>query len=942
MNIKNLTFKGTEWVISLFILVSLLFDLFGNTDFTLTNFSELYISQATLDGVDATKRISLFFKIVFLSIIIFPIIHLLFLKLKGLNIIRLADIKVLTVISTTGFFLILTNILGVQNDTSIKLFKGLFAFTVLGIGINHFLKQQFHFSYLFPYLITLTAPLFLFILFLFNPNHVIYNHTLSTFFILLLLTSIIFHTSHSYLKVSFKRLFQFSLFIPLIPIISFFLIELQFWFKATQNAFIPYKFLLVGLLILSVIAAFILTRKNIISCSTSQLFKCFYIPSALISILILIFYSPFQSQPVEIFELANRANALMKIFKFGEVPFIDFFSSHMISDYLFGSIYTVFFGYTENLDFLSYNFIYSVIIYFIVYYFNQKLFSPFLAILFTLSFPFFSTLYYHSMIFCLLLFFAFQKLIKEQTVKNYLIIFSLVIGLILWRLDSGIAALLTMIIFFPLIFYIHGKKVSFSILVKSLLIISAVLIPIIIVAAIFKSPQLLWANFNSAIHYLKANQAHAYSILVQNESHQFYLFHFFIPLFALICIFYITNLLKNSKEKFSAIYQYMLTSSLFLFIVFFANFQRGLIRHGFMELLEGFLLSTFYLALVLFLTAIIQPKNVVVRYIVFFSLSFSSIILIKYFPIKTGETPLEKLFTRSTLKDLDKSFNPSYYSTRVIENKEFTAYNYINLKHFLDNTINQNQTFLDFSNTPMLYYYCQRNVPGYFCQNLQNTVDDYLQIEHLKMITSSYVPITIYSNYPPSGFDNMDGVPGTMRHYLIAEYIYSHYKPYQIINHRSIWVTPELNLPDHGNEQDTIVSKPQTHHYKYAASAIQNHFNLSDNSSNLELLETIRLTTSNAQVSIDSNISHQAHLFLKITLKQPIDQQNINVEILNGENLIGVNTFIASSQYDSYMVRLSNHYLWHLQQATSIRINTNYNTIETIDFYKDLRLEDTK
>ena len=107
----------------------------------------------------------------------------------------------------------------------------------------------------------------------------------------------------------------------------------------------------------------------------------------------------------------------------------------------------------------------------------------------------------------------------------------------------------------------------------------------------------------------------------------------------------------------------------------------------------------------------------------------------------------------------------------------------------MDENLSEEQTFLDFSNNPMLYYYCQRSVPSYFCQSLQNTVTDFQQLSQLNKIDTSLVPIVIYQNIPRGWGDQTDDVPNNMRQYLIAEFIYQHYEPYTVINHKAIWTT---------------------------------------------------------------------------------------------------------------------------------------------------------
>ena len=109
----------------------------------------------------------------------------------------------------------------------------------------------------------------------------------------------------------------------LIPVFIFISTELLFLIKHKQNVFIPYKWIFACLLLISFLVIAFLVVKSKIKISRKRL-DLFYSLSFLFSFLLLKLYSPVQDHPTELFELANPANALMRIFKFHEIPFVDF------------------------------------------------------------------------------------------------------------------------------------------------------------------------------------------------------------------------------------------------------------------------------------------------------------------------------------------------------------------------------------------------------------------------------------------------------------------------------------------------------------------------------------------------------------------------------------------------------------------------------------------
>lgn len=124
---------------------------------------------------------------------------------------------------------------------------------------------------------------------------------------------------------------------------------------------------------------------------------------------------------------------------------------------------------------------------------------------------------------------------------------------------------------------------------------------------------------------------------------------------------------------------------------------------------------------------------------------------------------------------------------RTKGSKAYKEANYGNLRQFMDQNLKADETFIDFSNNPMLYFYLERPVPSYFNQYMQNTITPYLQKENLKNNLIHKSPLVIFSSIPQLWFDNTDGVPNPLRYSIIAQYIYDNYLPLTIIDKRFLW-----------------------------------------------------------------------------------------------------------------------------------------------------------
>ncbi|MBI9068782.1 MAG: hypothetical protein JEZ09_15915 [Salinivirgaceae bacterium] len=927
-------------LISLFLVFFLIYSLFKNINFFLNDFSSLYISQATKDGVDVTKRVQLFYKAFFSTFILIPLVYFGLYKLVRKFKITTEHLSLPLIFSCTGIFLIITDILNIQSDKSILVSLLIVCISLLPMFILKNPKQRKQFNILLPITLSISLVILTGLLFLFNSNNIFNNYSVELYLTISITLTVLIILIRKTFGIPSKKQLGYLLPLFLTPAIIFLSIELLFLIKLKCDFFIPYKKIFLALMGLSFIIIFILKSSNNFNYNTLKTSRFFFVPSALFSFLLLIHYTPIVHQPTDVFELANPANALMRIFTFKEIPFIDFMSSHMFSEQFYGILYNLIFGNSNDLSFLTFDFLYVFIFVTIVYIFLIKILeNPFLILAFIIFMPFLINFFSIHLMYGVLAFFAVQKLIKKQTIRNYTFLFVTLIALILWRLDTGSATLMATTFFLPFAFFSKRKKISFRPMIISLMVLVVVIAIIIILTYLLSPSGYLVDNFKTALHYISANQAHGYTNIFTGTNHQFYIYHVLFPVTSILFIFYILYALRNNLLLAPKTSNYAIMASLFFYLIYIANFQRGIVRHGFIEGTDSFSASTFYLATSLFLFSLTKAIHIKWKYILFFSLSFSLFLFLKYFPIENDKSDSEKFLSSQTLKNFDDNLNTQNFKGRVSGKKEYAEKNYAQIKHFLNKNFSKEQTFLDFSNTPMLYYYCQRKVPSYFCQNLQNTVDDYLQEQHLKNITQKKVPVVIFSNYPKNWFDNTDGVPNEMRQYLMAEYIFDNYEPFGIMNNHSIWIAKNINIENNNREIDTLCLKPQIHNYKKAALAISNHFK-DKNYSGLVPIFSSSINTN--FISIDTSIAKRKNLFLEINLESAHNNDTYIIEFFQNSTKISTTTFTSQTKESNYMIRVSNHYLWHKKTATHLKItqkkkkNTN---ISHITFYSDKRYE---
>ena len=917
---------------------------FGNIDFSIHNYSKLYISQATLDGIDATIRVKLFYKIALFSFLFIPSSYFILSKLFNFYKVRVKDLGIVSMFSSVGIVLFCSELIGFESKIGVNVIFFLAVFLIFIFIVKEKISLFRRAHYYFPLILCLTTLFFSGLTFVFNAKDVFYDFNILLFFIISIIALFTYTYFRNKLNISSRKVFQYLVPLSAIPLLVFVSIESQLFCKIKYGFFLPYKWLFVGSLSLLTLSWILVLRRKRFKKSSRKLFAKYFIPASLLSILIFSFYKPIIDQSTEVFELANPANFQMRLFVFHEFPLFDFLSSHMFSEQFYGIIHNLIFGFKADLAFMRYDFFYLIIVYFILFRYLKKLFdNPFLALLFLVFFPFVEILFNIHLSFGLIAFFIIQRLIQKQSFMGYFALFSTLFLLFIWRLDTGTATFFATLVYFPMIFYVQQIKIDFRLFFKA---IFSILIPILLVIVLFcwfRSFEYFITNFQNALHYASADQAHAYTLIAQNFNHQFYIYHFILPFIGILIVLFIIYLLRSQSKQVSPFSFFCLNSSLFFYLLFFFNFHRGLVRHGFMETNDATITSSFIIASSLFLVSFLEKQTLHFRFISFFGVSFFLVLLLKIFPFGNQKSLLDTFFSKPTIQNLDLTFSTGNFKGLVVANKQFENDNYKDLKVFLDQNLSKNQTFIDFSNTPMLYYYCQRRVSSYFCQDLQNTIDDFTQIKFIERLDPKKVPVVIYSNYPTNWFDNTDGVNNTMRQYMISEYIYENYKPFGIINNRSIWVSKFKNFSWNVKEKDTLIDAFQTYNYKKAASTINEHYKIS-NYQDLKLLQTERKGQDTSDIysyfRVSDKVASSKHVFLKMQSNNHPLNADFKVDICDDSSVIATILFQTDSAHSEYMLRISNHYFWHIKSAKYVRISKIKGVdIEKVYFYKDMRNE---
>ena len=282
-----------------------------------------------------------------------------------------------------------------------------------------------------------------------------------------------------------------------------------------------------------------------------------------------------------------------------------------------------------------------------------------------------------------------------------------------------------------------------------------------------------------------------------------------------------------------------------------------------------------------------------------------------------------KIFPRDNLK----------CTLRVLDAEEFAEKHYNDLKHFFDTNFDTDATFIDFSNTPMLYFYLQREVPSYFCQYMQNTVTEFLQEENLKLLQTKNIPAVLFSNYPLTGLDCTDGVPNTLRYNIICKHIYDNYVPYTVLNNHTVWIKKGITLKN--PVEDTSLSfayESQNYNLKKYPYLLGKYGNFPIENYNFSKIHHCE------RVSIPDEIAYEsAWIYLKIN-DLPHDAK-AKLSYYKDDVLMGSMDFdILSGEEDQrYVLPVNAQYNWYSGLADEIfihLINVSADVIIDVSFFQ--------
>lgn len=564
------------------------------------------------------------------------------------------------------------------------------------------------------------------------------------------------------LAIHFLKLYRSAFPLFIIPLLSSLFLE-GCNVLNQHNVFVFHKalwLLLISALCLAV--CIFLGRKG------KDLPKRFAYPVLEIGMALLAFQPVMSAAPAaELMESSNSGLAAYGLFNFGQLPIIENLDAHMLSNEIGRWVFYIFNG--SAFDALWYEYSMIFVRYLLYYYLLRELLgSESRALMMTLLFPIaLESIFDRNAAFGVLCILCALYALKSRSWKSYSIFFISCVLVCFYRMDVGVSFAVSSAVL--LLLYSRGswKKYFVSGIIVALITVINWCI-LCRIKGIAPLPRAL-EFFDIMASNIRWNRL----LAGETGSLEYAFCYVLLPLGVVASAAGAFIKSHRNPDDRKALF-----IALCLALAYVLGFQRGITRHNLQEHMVSNVVSCSVLAIS---AAVYVCKN---RRLHAFVIPFASLLLLTQLVFGvynlSGRTAVTDAC--STLLSDEPYAEYSERVDRIVITDDFKDL-YSELKDFFDEHLEPNQTFIDFSDSELLYALCNREKPFYLNQAPSNLNREYSQRMFVEELSSYDCPYAITAN--PIG--EIDGIPLFVTHYLAFEYLYENYAPVCEVGRWMVW-----------------------------------------------------------------------------------------------------------------------------------------------------------
>lgn len=530
--------------------------------------------------------------------------------------------------------------------------------------------------------------------------------------------------------------------------------------------------LIISFLVMSITFAILLNRKiEKLDIRAGKVIKKIYLPVILVTFaLIVVQPSRMANVGSEFFEMANHGLSVDHLFKYGSIPIVETFDAHMLSNQIFAYIYSLVNGYEPWAAFLYDQFIliFSIFILFLIL---KSLIGEINSFFFILTFPLLENLF--SMYFLLsgILLICLYKYFKEgKLIRNSIVFWFVAAFLCFYRLDLGVTTVIAGVFTYIVVAFLHKRS---SEIAKFLLVgitCGSAAGVVFLVLCFIKGINPI-NRFIELIKLCLSNQNWAYPSVGDSKLIAFTLSYYIFPLLVIIGVVLTVGKYTLLRKRLIQVNQNNFMMFLFFSAFFIFNISRGIVRHSLAEGTLIYALGTFTLSALSFVAINCSEKEKVGKILV---TAMTMVVLVNINLVTfNGSISLAAKALVSVNYQQQYTNNYEFKGTRVEGTPPSDA---IQLKEILDATLEEGETYFDFSSSNYFYALVGRKNPIYANQSPLMISDDKTQgyaLSDIKSKRPSFVLMPIAGKQ----WSYIDDIAVDYKYYMLSEYIYENYTP---------------------------------------------------------------------------------------------------------------------------------------------------------------------
>jgi len=507
-------------------------------------------------------------------------------------------------------------------------------------------------------------------------------------------------------------------------------------------------------------------------------------------------YVPIILGPSDLFEPANPGLEVQQLADFGRLPWIDTFNAHGFSDSLWEFLYCLIQGF-EHRTRHFYMFLDDALATLLIYHALRRVSgNGYLAFFFAALFPFRPALFPAYSSLALASVFVLEWIIARPNLRCWTLFGFYCAACILWRLDIGFAHVVASAVTLAAVWYLRAgvRPRPRDVLLAGALCTFVCLGSFVgLCLARGVDP---WLRILDLRHIVDSSQSSGYPTIAGTYDPTVFWHLGVFPIAVLALLGWVLRTQRSASTQVRPAFLVLLL--VYGGVYYFANYQRGLVRHTFWEPGNAYLLSFGFVVLTIapFLwSRFFSPKALAAIFLGVACLLGGSFGLMGPLPAEGAR------FTNGWQRAIARRVStlPTAYSVGHIERSPMDIWVFVHhydaICSFVRRMLAPQQTFLDLTNSPVLYVETRRRSPHYV-NHLRVVHDEWLQKRQLEEFERQDVPfvlvwqeqdLAVLDGVSAPAFNTADGVANNLRDFRFHEWLNARYEPWCIVQRWQVW-----------------------------------------------------------------------------------------------------------------------------------------------------------